>query len=169
MGPSSIVTVSPSRQAALAAAYSALPDVSPADVPAWDAFADETMRQLDLLMSLGIDVWVDDIDPYSGPCAAAEMMDDVRLNRRIRVLGTHVTGSHPVLSDDVNDAFRAVHDVFGHFVTGRGFDRHGEEAAYRAHVRMFSSPLARLAMTTETRGQNAALVYSRDGSTVRQA
>jgi hypothetical protein len=134
-------------------------------MPAWEAFADDVMRQAYLLESLGIEVWIDDVDPYLGPAAAAELFDDVRLNRRVRVLGTHVTGSHPVLSDDVNDAFRAVHDVFGHYVAGRGFDRHGEEAAYRQHVRMFASPLARLAMTTETRGQNAALIYSADGAT----
>jgi hypothetical protein len=50
--------------------------------------------------------------------------------------------------------FRAVHDVFGHAATGRAFDPHGEEAAFRSHYAMFS-PQARPAMATETRGQNS--------------
>jgi hypothetical protein len=75
----------------------------------------------------------------------------------MRVLSTAVTGSHFFFSDDVNDQFRAVHDVFGHAGTGRGVDRHGEEAAYRKHSGMFS-PLARKALATETRGQNHAMI-----------
>lgn len=153
--------VSPSRQRQLAAAYSALPVFDADAVPAWRTFADETMRQLDGLMTRGLDVYVDDVDPYG---SVAEMFDDVTINGRIRVLGTRVTGSHPVLTDDENDAFRAVHDVVGHFGTGRGFDRHGEEAAYQAHARWYS-PWARRALATETRGQNAALIYSADGHT----
>jgi hypothetical protein len=73
------------------------------------------------------------------------------------VLSTKTTGGHPFFSDDENDMFRAVHDVFGHAGTGRGFDRHGEEAAYQSHASMYS-PLARMALATETRGQNAALI-----------
>jgi hypothetical protein len=60
--------------------------------------------------------------------------------------------------------FRAVHDVFGHAATGRGFDRHGEEAAWLSHIRMYS-PAARPAVTTETRGQNSVLNFgSRPGT-----
>lgn len=151
-----MIAVSPSRQTAMATAYAAMPMFDRDAVPAWRAFRDETHRQLDELMRAGLDVLVDDGDPYG---SAAEMMDDVKINRRIRILGTHVTGGHPLLSDDDNDAFRAVHDVLGHYVTGRGFDRHGEEAAYQAHARRYS-PLARRALVTETRGQNAAMINS---------
>jgi len=54
----------------------------------------------------------------------------------------------------VNDIFRIVHDYFGHIKDGVGFRAGGEENAWRSHVEMYS-PLARLAMTTETRGQNS--------------
>lgn len=148
-----MITVSPSRQAALALAYAELPEMDNGAVPAFRAFREETMRQLDCL---GVDVIVTDSEPYA---SAASMMRDVRDSGRIRVLGTRVTGSHPFLTDDQNDAFRAVHDVLGHAAIRRGFDRHGEEAAYLQHRRWYS-PLARLALTTETRGQNAALIAS---------
>lgn len=54
----------------------------------------------------------------------------------------------------VNDIFRIVHDYFGHIKDGVGFRAGGEENAWRSHVEMYS-PLARQAMTTETRGQNS--------------
>jgi len=56
-----------------------------------------------------------------------------------------------------NDAFRAVHDAFGHFGSGNPFfRRQGEERAFLEHSRMYS-PAAIGAMTSETRGQNSWL------------
>jgi hypothetical protein len=69
---------------------------------------------------------------------------------------------HPLFSNDDNDAFRAVHDAFGHGSIGLGFDPDGEEAAWLKHSQMYS-PLARPAMTTETRGQTCAFVYGNGG------
>lgn len=105
-------------------------------------------------------------DPYR---SAAEMANDVR-SGRIRTLASQTTNepgsatgtSHQALSDEDNDRFRAVHDVFGHAAVGRGFSRHGEEAAYRSHIQMFS-PEARQAATSELRGQNSYLNYSPEG------
>jgi hypothetical protein len=58
-----------------------------------------------------------------------------------------------------NDAFRAVHDAFGHFGPGNPFFRApGEERAWAEHSRMYS-PDARGAMTSETRGQNSWLNF----------
>jgi len=59
----------------------------------------------------------------------------------------------------VNDVFRAVHDFFGHSELGNSFGAIGEENAWNAHARMYS-PLARQAMTTETRGQNSYVNFS---------
>ncbi|WMX15750.1 hypothetical protein [Aureispira sp. CCB-E] len=53
----------------------------------------------------------------------------------------------------VNDVFRIVHDIFGHATYGYSFGPIGEDLAWVTHIRMLS-PLARAAMTTETRGQN---------------
>jgi hypothetical protein len=157
------IVTTPQMQQSLADAYHALPSYDPAAEPAFRAMRDETVAQFSHMTSprsrggLGINVETTDRDPYSGP---AGMFNDLR-DRRMRVLSTRTTGSHPFFSDDENDMFRAVHDAFGHAGTGRGFDRHGEEAAYQSHASMYS-PLARMALATETRGQNAALITSGD-------
>lgn len=106
--------------------------------------------------NMGIKVHVTDHDPYKD---VHELADDVRNNHQIKVLGTHATGGHAFFSNEENDRFRAVHDLFGHLGTGRDFDRHGEEAAYQAHARMFS-PQARGALASETRGQNGSLIVN---------
>lgn len=53
----------------------------------------------------------------------------------------------------MNDIFRIVHDVFGHATYGYSFGPRGEDMAWITHTTMFT-PLARAAITTETRGQN---------------
>lgn len=106
-----------------------------------------------------ISVEFQDEDPYAD---ATEMFRDVAVNRRLKVYRTAPDQRHPLLSNPCNNYFRAVHDFYGHFQTGRGFDRHGEEAAWIRHSQMFSG-LARRAMTTETRGQNSAMVWVNGG------
>ena len=58
-----------------------------------------------------------------------------------------------------NEKFRAVHDLLGHAIYGNQFGPKGEELAYAVHQQMYS-PLARLAMASETRGQNSLVNYS---------
>jgi len=96
-------------------------------------------------------------DPYS---TAEEMAADVA-NKRIKVLSTEATGGHAVFSNLENDQFRAVHDVFGHAATGRGFSRHGEEAAYQAHSQMFR-PGSQQALGAELRHQTSHLIFTGD-------
>jgi len=98
-------------------------------------------------------------DPY--PDAAA-MAADVRDNKHIKTMSSKTTGGHNFFTNDENDQFRAVHDVFGHAGTGRGFSRHGEEAAYLSHSQMFSKK-ALPALASETRGQNSYLNYNNEG------
>lgn len=156
------IVTTPQMQESLAAAYHALPSYDRRAEPAFRAMRDETVAQFEHMTAprhrggLGISVETTNEDPYSGPSG---LFRDLYHDRRMRVLSTRTTGSHPFFSDDENDMFRAVHDVFGHAGTGRGFDRHGEEAAYQSHARMYS-PLARMALATETRGQNAALIHT---------
>lgn len=145
--------------------YQNAPDFDPAAIPSFQAFREETGRQFEFLTGsqrrggLGIDVGVMDEDPYPD---APSMVQDVRENSRLNVLSTRSTGGHPFLQDDDNDMFRAVHDLFGHAATGRGFSRHGEEAAWMHHSQMYS-PRARPAMSAETRGQNSAFIFSLGG------
>lgn len=153
--------IAPHEQERLAREYEAAPVHDEGALPAFHAMHREVQHQFDYLTrpqrrgGLGISVEVTQHDPYHN---AGEMMRDISENRRLQVLSTQSTGGHPVFGDEGNDMFRAVHDAFGHAATGRGFDRHGEEAAYQSHARMFSNPLARQALATETRGQNAHLI-----------
>ncbi len=127
---------------------------------AWTALATEVEEQFELATKsveeggLGITIEFVDEDPYA---TFAEMWEDYVTNGRIKVLRTEATGGHPFFTNEQNDKFRAVHDLFGHLATGRGFDRHGEEAAYQAHITMFG-PDAAKAAATELRGQNSVLI-----------
>jgi hypothetical protein len=136
--------------------YLAAPDFDPAALPHYKAMREEIGHQYDFMTrpvtkgGLGLVHTVTAGDPYS---SAREMMTDVA-NGRIKSLSTRSTGSHPFFTDDENDMFRAVHDVFGHAGSGRNFGPSGEEAAFRSHYGMFS-PMARQAMAVGTRGQNS--------------
>jgi hypothetical protein len=154
----------------IAREYDSAPSFDPAAVPHYKAMAEETGRQFDFLTrpqskgGLGVNVSVTQDDPYK---RARDMMADAA-NNNFKVLSTKTTGGHPLFTNDQNDMFRAVHDYFGHAATGRGFDPHGEEAAFRSHYAMFS-PAARPAMATETRGQNSAINYGENaGNFVEQ-
>ena len=159
------VVMASAATAKIADAYQRMPHFDHGAVPAYRALRSEVGRQYDFLSKpesrggLGIDVESTHEDPYgkqSVDHVVNEIRDDIHSHNRIKVLSTAATGGHPFFTNDENDMFRAVHDVFGHLGAGRGVDRHGEEAAFRKHAAMFS-PLARQAMATETRGQNAAL------------
>jgi hypothetical protein len=139
-------------------AYEALPAYDEDAVPAFLAMGKQVDDQFETLTKrLGVRVTFTDDEPYEDVMG---LIADLRDNKHIAVLRTSATGGHPIFSNEQNDRFRAVHDAFGHGGTGRGFDRHGEEAAWAAHSRMFTGD-ARLAMTTETRGQNSTMVWGK--------
>jgi len=102
-------------------------------------------------------------DPYETP---AHMAEDVRQGR-IKTFATASTGPHELFTDEENDKFRAVHDVFGHASIGRGFSRDSEEAAFQAHRQMFPAA-AHAALASETRGQNSYLNYSPENTFASQ-
>lgn len=156
--PSDLSTVRQSKSfsRALAEAYRDLED-NPHDghvLRAYGAFIAETKSQYALLVSHGMRPLFTTDDPYPD---MPTMLADVKAgNFRVYKTGE---GEHSLLTPTENDLFRAVHDFFGHCATGRTFDRHGEEGAYRSHAEMYS-PLARQALATETRGQNAGLIWT---------
>ncbi|MFE9206810.1 hypothetical protein [Micromonospora sp. NPDC007230] len=159
------VRLDPVVGAAIADAYMAAPTSDERAYTAYAAFCRETVRQYHFLVGrvefggLGVTVRIVDEDPYLD---VESMVEDVR-GRRLKVWASAATGNpHPYLSDGENDMFRAVHDAFGHAASGRGFDRHGEEAAWLKHSAMYSS-LARRALATETRGQNCAQIFHYGG------
>lgn len=164
------VVVNPAHARRIAAAYADAPSYDPTATPHFKAMAEETGRQFDFMTKpkrrggMGISVDVTHEDPYAN---ASGLFNDLQRNRHLSVLSTAATGAHPFFTNDQNDMFRAVHDTFGHAATGRGFDRHGEEAAFQSHAAMFS-PEARPAMAAETRGQNAALNYGPEPGTFQE-
>jgi hypothetical protein len=145
---------------------------------AYNAMAKETLAQYKEFLDAGFTVEINNEEPYAN---SQEMIDDLRNNKRIKIFSTEsgfgdtpITAKqrkeNPLLAKTkfkdkngqpmlVNDLFRAVHDFFGHAELGNSFGPKGEENAWNVHARMFS-PLARRAMTTETRGQNSFVNFS---------
>jgi len=140
---------------------------------AYEALIDETMAQYKALKDTGLDVKFLK-DGMDDPYAASPSMGyaDMVKNGRLWVFPTsqgYGSGAevleHPLLKkvgkvgdleDAVaNDAFRAVHDAYGHFGPGNPFFRApGEDRAWMHHARMYSDD-ALPAMSAETRGQNS--------------
>lgn len=149
----STITADAGRGTEIGRLYCAAPLWDDSARDAYDAFASETVRQWQEL-SRKVRLSVSAADPFA---TYADMQASVDAGA-LPVLATATTGGHPYLTNELNDMFRAVHDYHGHYMTGRDFSRHGEEAAWTRHSRMYS-PLARRAMTTETRGQTSALCW----------
>jgi hypothetical protein len=140
---------------------------------AYNALADETLAQYRAAREAGIDfrfLKEGQADPYArSPSLGYE---DLVNRGRLYVFPTEQGfGSLSMIADNpllkragrigdkndalINDAFRVVHDLYGHFGPGNPFFRApGEERAYQLHSRMYS-PEARPAMASETRGQNS--------------
>lgn len=156
---------------------------------AYDAMIEETLAQYDAMLEAGVQIEIMDMakgDAYGGD--PRKSIEDVRDNNHLYIFGTKDGyGQDTVLdpSDNpmvretkykdingvpmlANDVFRAVHDYFGHAKEGVGFRAAGEENAWRAHASMYS-PLARRAMTAETRGQNSWVNYGPHGEHNRTA
>jgi hypothetical protein len=96
--------------------------------------------------------------------SSAEMAKDVHGNGHLYVYqgGDPHDSLHnvdPRTGLNENEMFRAVHDAYGHAVHGNQFGPKGEEIAWGLHQQMYS-PLAKLAMTAETRGQNSFVNYT---------
>lgn len=161
---------------------------NPAVRRAYDAMIGETLDQYNALKNSGIDFkfipeGMD--DPYA--LTPALGYKDLVENGRLWVFPTDQgfgssaldVSDNPLLKRvgqvgdlkdaTANDAFRAVHDTFGHFGPGNPFfRRQGEERAFLEHQRMYS-PEARGAMTSETRGQNSWLNSGPLGAANRNA
>jgi GNAT superfamily N-acetyltransferase len=154
---------------------------------AYRAMIDETKAQWDEIKKSGLKV--EFIKPgQKDPYAASPRMaiEDVRKNNHLWVYPTDsgfgsddkFAKDNPMLEDTgeivsghklkANDVFRIVHDYFGHVQEANGFRADGEENAWRVHASMYS-PLARRAMTTETRGQNSWVNYGPKGESNRKA
>lgn len=131
--------------------------ITPAVREAYGRFAEQVDQQFGQLVR-DVRVTFTDDDPYAD---AGELFRDIRRGS-FAVYRTQEDQQHPILTPEQNDRFRAVHDYYGHYRSGRGFDRHGEEAAWVAHSLMFAGSAVR-ALTSETRGQNSAFIWINGG------
>jgi len=161
---------------------------SPEVVAAYDAMIKETVAQYEAIMKTGLKVeFVPKGVEYPYEQNPRLMTEDVLDNNHMWVFSTREgfgsdkefkNDKNPLLAKTkfkisgkpalANDLFRVVHDYFGHVKEGVGFRADGEENSWRAHSAMFS-PLARRALTSETRGQNSWLNYGPYGEKNRTA
>jgi len=168
------VKVNPEYASKVASAYHNMPHnpSHPETKEAYSALIEETTQQLHHLQKNGYKftpIKQGEPNPYAAGSSA--LISDLRNNKHAHYYPTDQGfgssdaeySNHPMLKmiKDIhgnempaNDAFRIVHDVFGHGKEGHTFGPNGEEAAYRHHYQMYS-PLARRALTAETRGQNS--------------
>ncbi len=155
----------------LADMYDELPHApnDPQVQASYRAMADETKDQYQYLQEKGVQFEAAIDDPYASSNA---MIRDVRENNRLKFFLTDLDdfpADHPLAAPSgvfmtmpdgtqremvYNDLFRAVHDYFGHASEGFQFGPRGEHNAWGLHSVMYS-PLARGAMSFETRGQNS--------------
>jgi hypothetical protein len=91
-------------------------------------------------------------DPYM---KSADLFKDIEAGAmRVYTKGE----KHPLLTEEENAIFRAVHDYFGHYQARGNFQPAGELAAWRAHSLMFTAQ-ARRALNTETIAQVAVYFF----------
>lgn len=186
--PADFVKVDPAKAARIADAFTALEHApqNPEVKAAYQAMIDETLAQYRAILDSGLKVeFISGTSPYKGNPRLA--IEDVKNNNHLWVYSTKDGFGSDAKFDPVenpllnatefiisgkpafaNDIFRVVHDYFGHIKEGVGFRAEGEENAWRAHASMYS-PLARKAMTTETRGQNSWVNYGPYGEQNRTA
>lgn len=178
--PQTYVKVDPKFGARVAQAFDEMvhnPN-DPQTKAAYAALIDETTAQYQAIKDTGLKIeFITGKDPYAASPRLA--VEDVKNNNHLWVFPTEAgfgsgevqdspmlaptdekIGDRPLLA---NDVFRIVHDYFGHVKEGNGFRADGEENAWRIHASMYS-PLARAAMTTETRGQNSWLNFGPHGT-----
>lgn len=185
--PKTYVKVDPERAARIATEYEKAKHApqDPEVKAAYRAMIDETLAQYADILKTGLTVeFIQGEDPYAASPRLA-ILDVVENNHLWVFPTTDGFGSggldvsdNPLLEETAykisgrtalaNDIFRVVHDYFGHIANGVGFRADGEENAWREHSAMYS-PLARRAMTSETRGQNSWVNYGPHGEKNRTA
>ncbi len=173
--------VNPEFAKKVADAYQNMPHTPnhPDTKRAYDALIDETTQQLHHLQRNGYTfskIPTGAENPYKG--GSKELVRDLAENNHAWYYpsdegfgSSEHDNTHPLLRTvkdlhgnemPANDAFRVVHDVFGHGKEGHSFGPNGEDNAWRHHMQMYS-PEARKALTSETRGQNSVVNFGPHG------
>lgn len=139
----------------IAEAYAKAPIYDPKAAGYFKELADDSVRRAHVLgQQLHIEV-TDNPEPYPN---AQAMADDIHKNKHFIV--SRANSAHPVWSVDQVVAFRTVHDVLGHAVSGGDFGWQGENLACGAHFPMLTVT-AQQALFTECIAQSAYVVFYR--------
>lgn len=181
----------PERGRAIANAFEAMKNdpQNPVVQASYRALIDDVKDQWDALQGMGYRFSFIEpgmADPYAASPRLA--IEDLKKNKHLWVYPTDqgfgnaesgaVSAANPLLAPTgvkvgdrelvANDLFRIVHDVWGHAKEGVGFRADGEENAWLQHLPTFR-PQSRMALTTETRGQNSWLNFGPHGEANRGA
>lgn len=143
----------------------------PAVHSSYRILVDHLMEQYKLLCDNGI------VFTFTkrGTSTSRDLFSAMEKKHPISVLLTSAAGAlpedHPFLADSgvsydahhlcINDIFRAVHDIVGHYVPNATFSPQGEFRSWIAHMTTLPQD-AWLALWCETRGQNASTNFSGD-------
>lgn len=139
----------------IAEAYAKAPIYDPKAAAAYKELADDSVRRAaELAKQLHIEV-TDNPEPY--PHAQA-MADDIHKRQHFEV--SRANSEHPLWTPEQNVAFRTVHDVLGHGVSGGDFGWEGENQACAAHFPLLS-PQAQAALFSECIAQTAYAAHYR--------
>jgi hypothetical protein len=144
------------KQRPIAEAYAQAPVYDPKAAVAFKELGDDSVRRLKVLQKHIHIEPTNDPHPYAD---AKEMSDDVHDKQHLHV--TTAGLDHPLWNHEQALAFRAVHDILGHAVSGGGFDWHGSNLAATAHMPLLT-PTAQQALFSEVIGQNAYASHYRN-------
>lgn len=131
----------------IAEAYSKANIYDPKAAAAFHELGQDSVRRYNQLKQHLNITETDDPEPYRN---AQEMIEDIQKRRKLNV--SRANSDHPIWDTPTNVAFRAVHDVLGHAVSGGNFDWQGENAACAAHFPLLSEN-AQKALWSECIGQ----------------
>ena len=171
----------PEHSAKIAQAYADMkhepnhPDVK----RAYGALINETTDQFRHIMKSGLKIsriTPGMENPYKG--GSKDLIHDVHNNNHMWYYPTEggfgsgeVHQDHPLLAPTTekhgghtllgNDVLRVVHDYVGHCKEGHSFGPRGEDNAWKHHMQMYS-PEAQKALTSELRGQNSYVNFSKE-------
>lgn len=129
---------------------------------AYGQLGQEVVEQFDALSQAGIQTTFHKGDLDYADSDAMRM--DLFGNRNLNVFRggdrhDFLNEFDPLTGLNTNEMFRAVHDVVGHGAERNTFGPVGEEKAFGVHSQTLS-PLARVALASETRGQNSVVNYT---------
>lgn len=138
----------------IATAYDRAPLYVPGIETGWHELAADSVARANALRGVFAITETDASEPY--PDAPAMFADLAR--GRFVVSRAHC--EHPVWTPAQNVAFRIVHDICGHYVTGGDFGWLGENLACSRHFPLLATPAARRALFTECIAQTAFAIHN---------